>query len=119
MSKRGVYKRLDVCLVVVQPFHAKGHTDLAIGLLEAVGVDSRYPEDRASRVLVANTVGSLDGDLGLANTSKAFDGSPLAGILVGARRNPLEEVCQDGFAPDKALVAIERDQEVTFFDIDI
>ena len=94
--------------------NAKCLADLAVGFLKADGVDSRDPEDGACKVLVADAVGGLDGDLGFADASEALDGGPLAVVLVGVRRDSVEKLLEDGFTPDEILVTPKRNNEMRF-----
>jgi hypothetical protein len=43
-------------------------------------------------VLVPETEGGVEGDLGLADASEALDGGPLAVVLVCAGGNPSEKL---------------------------
>jgi hypothetical protein len=66
--------------------------DLAVRIVKAGHVYGRDPKDRTVRICVADLVGSLERDLGLADAAKAFDGGALTVILFSARGNSFEEL---------------------------
>lgn len=65
---------------------------------------------------MAKSEGGLKGDLGLANTAEALDGGPLAGIVVGAGWDPIEQAVQNIVASDEAFVSFEGDRPVILGD---
>ena len=70
----------------------------------------RDPEDGAFRVPIVDAVGNLEGGLSLANASKALNGSPLAVIVVDARRGFLKKLLQNGITSNEVLIASEWDE---------
>ncbi len=67
-------------------------TNLAVSILKAGGIDGRDPEDGTICVLVAGPEGGLERDLGLANPTESFNGSPLAVAIVSAGGDSFEEL---------------------------
>ena len=57
------------------------------------------------RGCVADAVGGLDSNVGLADTIEAFDGGALAVAPIRIRRDHGEQLLKDGMAPDEVLVA--------------
>ncbi len=83
---------LDFDLVVVNPCYPEMLADLAVGVLETGDIHGRDPEDGTVGLFITKAEDSLEGNLGLADASKALDGGPLAAILVYSWRNSCQKL---------------------------
>ncbi|KAK5637090.1 hypothetical protein RRF57_012802 [Xylaria bambusicola] len=63
-------------------------------------------------MLVANTVGGLERDLGLPNAPEALDGTTLAVVHVSTRANYFQELLQDSVTPNEVTIASKRHHEM-------
>jgi len=115
MAKSRFNERLNVCLVLFDPFDLELSADLAVGVLEADGIYCWDPVDGAVRVRIADLEGGLERDLRLPDPSKAFDGRSLTVVLVSIGGYPLEQLRENRFASDKVLVAPKGDRLVTLW----